>query len=268
MDPLASPLAKLGRARKHLNDLHAEIQAFFATGPYVVRTRRDPTTRRLVYYVHSVRPTPAQLADIAGDAVHALRSALDHLAYQLVISGTGQPGPFSHVYFPIWDTRKEHDAKKTRQTRGMTAAALGAIDAVQPYQGGNQVLWRLHKLDNIDKHRELITVGSAFQSVDIGVDLQASMQALVGRGSGEGDVPLVVPPLSLFLRPEDKLCPLKAGDELFVDLPDAQERRREFPFTVAFNEPPILPVGEPVLETLTATADEVGKVIAGFRSLL
>ena len=49
----------------------------------------------------------------------------------------------------------------------MRKDAVDAIDAIKPYKGGNDTLWRLHGLNNIDKHRLLITVGLAyrFQSV-------------------------------------------------------------------------------------------------------
>ncbi len=29
-----------------------------------------------------------------------------------------------------------------------------------PYGGGNEILWKLHQLSNIDKHRVLFTIGS------------------------------------------------------------------------------------------------------------
>jgi hypothetical protein len=48
----------------------------------------------------------------------------------------------------------------------MSSAAIAAIDAVQPYGGRNDVLWHLHELNNIDKHRLILTVGSALHSFD------------------------------------------------------------------------------------------------------
>jgi hypothetical protein len=40
----------------------------------------------------------------------------------------------------------------------MRSEAVKAIDALKPYKGGNDVLWRIHELDNIDKHRTHFTV--------------------------------------------------------------------------------------------------------------
>ena len=41
----------------------------------------------------------------------------------------------------------------------MRQEAVKAIDRLKPYGGGNDFLWRLHGLNNIDRHRLLFTVG-------------------------------------------------------------------------------------------------------------
>ena len=41
----------------------------------------------------------------------------------------------------------------------MSAAAIKHLDSLKPYKGGNEALWRVHELDNIDKHRTLFTIG-------------------------------------------------------------------------------------------------------------
>src|SRR5438132_5583994 len=48
------------------------------------------------------------------------------------------------------------------------ATSGAAIDALRPYKGGNDVLWQLHELNNVDKHRLILTVGSALRSTDLG----------------------------------------------------------------------------------------------------
>jgi hypothetical protein len=39
----------------------------------------------------------------------------------------------------------------------MRDAAIERIERLKPYKGGNDPLWRIHELDNIDKHRTLLT---------------------------------------------------------------------------------------------------------------
>ena len=96
---------KIDRAKKHFEDLNLEVQNFFDSNPYVVGTKRQPETRRLVYYLASVRQTPAQLAAITGDVLQNLRGALDHLAFQLLCLGTAKQSQLARdVYFPIFDS--------------------------------------------------------------------------------------------------------------------------------------------------------------------
>jgi hypothetical protein len=93
-------IAKVDRAKEHLRDLQRELRSFFASDPYVVATKVAPETRRLIYYVADVADPPVKLSMIVGDAIHNLRSALDHLAYGLVVLGSGEE-PSTHIYFPI-----------------------------------------------------------------------------------------------------------------------------------------------------------------------
>lgn len=84
---------KIKRAKEHVADLERELRAFLDGNPYKVGAKRDPQTRKLIYYVASVEPTPDCLPLIAGDAIQNLMSALDHLAYQIVCSDTGDNPP-------------------------------------------------------------------------------------------------------------------------------------------------------------------------------
>ena len=207
------------------------MDAFLNTNPYKVAAKRDPETRRLIYYVASAEDVPTQIADSVGDAVQNLRSARDYLAYQLVAVGQGREGPFTYVYFPVFNSAAEYEAKKMGQVKGMRKNAVEVIDAICPYRGGADALWQLHQLNRIDKHRLLITVGSRFQSFDVGAHMRGQMR------QGFPDLP-EFPEFRLFLKPADRLCPLKAGDELFSDEPDAEVNQdMSFRLGVALCEP-------------------------------
>jgi hypothetical protein len=196
--------AKIDRANTHIRDLEAEVKAFLSGKPYIIGTKRDAETRRLVYYLTSVASTPICFSTIAGDAIQNLRSALDHLAYQLVIVGPGKT-PSTHTSFPITDNVETYKRWRMR-TKGMHADAIRRIDELEPYKGGNDTLWRIYKLDNIDKHRMLLTAGSAYRSVNIGHILERGMQELfsdvVDLNGGKSQR------LNVFLRPSDRMFPL------------------------------------------------------------
>lgn len=161
---------KIQPAKEHIRYLEPEVKSFFATNPYVVGTKREPQTRKLLYYLSSVHEVPERISAITGDVLHNRRSALDHLVYGLFTVGPGGLSGRSarHVYFPISNDAAKYAAESPRKVQGMRQDAIDAINAVKPYKGGNDTLWIIHKLNNIDKHRFVIVVASAFRSVDLG----------------------------------------------------------------------------------------------------
>ena len=91
----------------------------------------------------------------------------------------------------------------------MTQQAVAAIDALKPYKGGNDVLWQLHELNNVDKHRLILTVGSAVRSTDLGDYFVqcAAPGSLLSEAKG----------LSAFFMAGDNDYPLKVGMVVFTD---------------------------------------------------
>jgi hypothetical protein len=261
---LALIRVKIERAKEHIGQLEAEIRSFFMTDPYKVGTKRDPQTRKLIYYLVSVREAPAKLSAITGDVIHNLRSALDHLAYHLVLVGGGSPS--KQTYFPISDSAAKYKTESIGKIKGMRPDAIKAINAIKPYRGGNDALWRLHRLNNVDKHRLLITVGSAYRSANIGPHAHRMIkQAWTDSGFNDAEK---IPVLDIFLRPADRMFPLKAGNELFIDGPDAEvNEQMQFRFEIAFGEPQVVE-GEPLLETLQSMADSVNHLVSDFAPLL
>lgn len=255
-------MTKVERARRHLEELQSALTVFRDSRPYTIRTKQN-SERRLVYYVAQVSDPDPAVAAIAGDVLQNLRSALDYLAFQLVVMGLGSvPADPRYIAYPIADSAAEYPALRQRRVKGARSAAIDAIDATRPYRGGDDALWRLHRLNNVDKHRLLITVGTAFRSVNIGPTLRAEFEkAFPERGH-------TLPDLSIFLRPADRLFPLKAGDELFIDAVDAKPNEKiQFRLDVAFGEPQVMD-GEPIIETLRHVTDSVEKLIAGFAPLV
>jgi hypothetical protein len=191
-----------------------------------------------------------------------LRSSLDHLAFELFMIDTqGIAGDGKHVSFPIFDDATAYANHASEKTKGMLGNAIAAIDATRPYLGGNKILWQIHRLNNIDKHRFLIAVGSAYQSFDAGAHMQPMLSQLGPEWAG-----IQVPPV--FLTPTDRMFPLKPGDELLLDAPDAiPNPTMQFRFEIALGEKGIIE-GEPLVETLQNMINTVDSVVAGFSSLL
>lgn len=262
---LDSVRQKIERANQHIEELKAAVLAFKATDPYKISTKRNPQTRELVYYIVSAEPIPAPIAAILGDILQNLRSVLDHLAYQLFIAAGGDPAKSAHIYFPIFDDISAYKAKSLGKVQGIKQNAIDAIDAIKPYKGGNDTLWLLHKLNNIDKHRLVITVGAAFSEFNIGQHLGAVKVRELLESKG---IPLPPQFPDVYMRTRDRMFPLKAGDELFIDAPDAKENEDiKFLCDIAFGEPGISE-GESIIETVQGMADLVTQIVFDFKALL
>lgn len=244
---------KLNRAKDLLGSLKQELSIFLDSKPYRIGTKRD-TERRLIYFLKEVGEIPENIPTLVGEILQNLRSALDHKAYELFTSNSSGDG--RHIYFPIAADQASYEANKERKTKGMSQPAKDFIDSIKPYKEGNVILWQINELNNLDKHRALVTSGAAFKSMDIGAH---AMNLMMEKFGG---VPKDFPKMPLFIKPADNLFPLKTGVELFIDGPDAKEiPDMQFIFQVVVNEPGIVE-GEDVISLLERMVCEVEKQIS------
>jgi hypothetical protein len=128
---------KIERADKHIDDLQTAVRSFLDSNPYEVAAKRDPDTRKMIYYLSRVEPVPAVLPAIVGDIIHCLRDALDHLTQQLYLVGTGGArGYRDKTSFLISPSAKDFKSRLPRIIEGMRQDAIDAIVAIEPYVGG------------------------------------------------------------------------------------------------------------------------------------
>lgn len=166
---LKGPQLKLERAKRHIKDLEASIERFFETDPYEIRVQDHAETGKREHTVVRAVDVPDELSVIAGDAIHNLRSALDHLIWQLVLANDGKPDEL-RTEFPVWGSKAKFESARPRNAKGISEAALEILYGLKPYKGGNDALWLLHKLDIVDKHRLVLAVAAAHQSVILDLD--------------------------------------------------------------------------------------------------
>lgn len=149
---LEGPRAKLERAREHLDALGRELLPFSKSTTYPVRYGRDPQTNEHVWRIDPPS-VPIRVSLLAGDALHNLRSALDHLVWQLVLANGNTPTKTNE--FPIFDNPDKYDKEVETKLRGVSKDAQHVIRGVQPFSQEDSVLFVLHELDIVDKHRHL-----------------------------------------------------------------------------------------------------------------
>src|SRR5258708_7566139 len=103
MPNLGSVIAKIERAKEHVRNLVPEISAFWTPARYTIALEDDPHTGDEVFRIHGNDfDLPARWSCIVGEAIHNLRSALDHLAWQLVLANNNIPNRSAE--FPIFET--------------------------------------------------------------------------------------------------------------------------------------------------------------------
>jgi hypothetical protein len=254
--PSDGPRIKIQRAKKHIYELDAEVRAFLGTNPYRVFTEDEADTGDKVWRVKVSKQPPPRWSAIVGDAVHNLRSSLDLLVNQLVLAN-GHDAT-DETAFPIGWTGKDYETKAARITKGISDTAKDMIAALKPYKGGNDALWRLHRLDIADKHRLLLAVGATHRNVIL------PSPAVGGMPAGA---------MSIALGVADRQFPLKDRTEIFRV---AKAARREgdqdyddlkFTFEVALNEPGVIE-GEAALPALHELSDLAQGIVAAFDPLL
>jgi hypothetical protein len=245
------PRIKIQRAKKHIYELDSEIQGFLKRNPYLIFSEIDPDNGNKVWHVRVRKDPPPRWSAIAGDAIHNLRSSLDLLVGQLVLANGGTIA--DKTAFPIWDSESKYKSSRPGYAKGVSKAALDILYALKPYKGGNDALWRLHRLDIVDKHRLLVAVGAAHGSVIIPI---AGPDWMDGQFKD----------LTVGIVPADRKFPLKDGDEVF-GAPADYQGDPEITVEIALNEPGVVE-GEAVVPALHELADLIKGIVAAFDPLL
>jgi hypothetical protein len=178
--------AKLARAEKH-RKVAARLMRYFIRNKGGAERKHNAETNLIDVYARLPSP-PEIISLLAGDCVHNMRSALDHLVYQLVLSNPDRPStvPNEKTMFPICDTEEGFDAQiKRGRLKGVTDAPAAIIRRLQPYITRNagrnyrlHPLWVLSQLENIDKHRRLAVIA--------GVAIGATADFTMADGATEG----------------------------------------------------------------------------------
>ncbi len=157
--------AKLKRAKEHHSTLITEwnIWCKHQANLRFCYVRRDGP-----WYVVMVQPFPQpniRFSIIAGDIIHNLRCALDHLIWQLVLRDGHKPSRRNE--FPIYESEERFRDEKFRKKKPQLGVLYGItvdgdawtiIERSQPYQCVpliSSYINAIGHLSNFDKHRTL-----------------------------------------------------------------------------------------------------------------
>jgi hypothetical protein len=186
---LNSVQLKLVRAEAHLKAI-VELLDGFSIGQVELIAEDDKATQTGFLRVHLPKP-PDQLSLMAADFLYNIRSALDHLVWQLVLANPPNT-PNGKTAFPICSTPKNfEDAKKRKRLDGISENAKAMIESFQPYEGRKQTLRILSTLHETDKHQtfNLVTAVVSDTFIDwTSGDISALQMFLGGEELRDGSI--------------------------------------------------------------------------------
>ncbi len=166
--------AKLDRAEAQMDAFDKVWRAWVAENqPWGADREVEKGKRRYIFILRELQPIPPQFSVIAGEIVHDMRSALDHLACHLVERSGGKVT--NSTAWPIKNSRAAWRRNVERRRRPfqlwrkkgsgplkgipLDSDAWALIERSQPYvrsdDAGSDPLWGLERMWNTDKHRLL-----------------------------------------------------------------------------------------------------------------
>ncbi len=246
MSDLDGVWAKIRRAEELIESVNGEIGDFFNVHSDKIVVRRDADQLADRYIWNMTDSPPDHVALLVGDALHNLRSSLDHLVWALSEQSghTIANQDARQISFPILTNPDSWDNVSAVKLQYVDPAAQVIIETLQPY---NQTLRPLlpyeatveigtdydplvvlHLWDIIDKHRTLHTMtvhalgGFTFQPDPVGasfevltpetVEYGTEIARIVYKDPQDGPVSAVVRfPFDVAIREEPPTWGLKAS---------------------------------------------------------
>jgi len=186
---------KLARAHDHLQDAHKQVQGWLDA--CLSSLREEPDPEEAGYYRAWITAPDIDLQLLSlriGEGLQCLRSALDHLAFELATVFTSSlPDDIEKdSEWPIFGDAEGKGQARFHQLRskgglagqpapgsgvakirGIDPKAQAIIEGLQPYHRGHAYvldpLWRLQELNRLDKHRLLHVVARIMEGATMPV---------------------------------------------------------------------------------------------------
>ncbi len=188
---------KLAMARANAEQLDTLLRPFVEAAQRSIERTPSDNPFEVVYRITKVPWIDPAWSAIFGQGIYNIRSALDHLAWQLVLLD-GQV-PTRATQFPLLDSGRDKSGRKVHVdiAPGIKRPdILAAVESMQPYHGGGKwgdQLGVVAELSGIDRHRLPIAVSTMLNVDNIFWGLPEGSTAPswwfpVGKALNEGDV--------------------------------------------------------------------------------
>jgi hypothetical protein len=149
---------KVKRADHHIAELNEILGAFLKTDFYRLSVEKDVDAGLYSLQFRIITGLPENVPVVISEIAQPLRTALDYVMCDMVTQAGGTCS--KKLQFPICETPERlEEIIKNGQIKKLTPAIIDFIlDEIKPYKGGNDALYGLRTLNNIDKHRHLMPV--------------------------------------------------------------------------------------------------------------
>jgi len=203
--------AKVIRSKEQRDSLDAYIRETLKAKANCPRflVKFESHTREYVFFLDYVPDLHGFFDAVSvrlGEIVHNLRSALDHLVFQLALWNTnGSVQKDWIVQFPITDNCGEFAKAKIKHLKEVHTKHAALIERFQGYHRihsirGSNPLAILRDFSNMDKHRLLLSVIIPWGAIEVSVNDQPILLMDAFR--------------KMFFRKSLKLRPIKLGTEI------------------------------------------------------
>jgi len=254
-NPLGILKAKVNRTKAQIQNLDEAVRSFVSTNSYeIVSDLNFDGTERIWRFVLTNSDT-SDLAVMAGEIIHNLRSALDNIACAVAEKHCGRT---DRTYFPFGKDVDIFETQLRLKGKDLPDDAIAMIRALKPYAGGNELLWALHNLNRYDKHPGINTAQPAQGSRMRGLKVYSGRALIFGNRNGQH---LIV---DGYIPKVSAIAVQKEG-EFLTTTPFAQfEYDGEPIFQISFNEVRGFE-REPIVAVLHQMRDLVDGVLLAFQ---
>lgn len=228
-----SSYLKVERAKHHISDLENFWDTFSKNHKNLISQEKEKGKNK-ISQKPNVKKIPPEFGLIIGDAIHNLRTALDHLVFAIVCKKDKN----SLAHFPIGNDSKKFKASLKKNLELCPKYLQSTFEKIEAFQwGAGENIWKLHRLDIDDKHHQLIL---QYQTLVIPYGLDETKMT-----SGE---------FECFTDSERFLLP---GQELVLI-----ENNKPISFSLSFSDPPFQL--KKVVPTLLDLSEEVENILDVF----
>lgn len=168
---LDGPLSKLDRAAEDIQMFNDAVKSWLDINPVRMVNQNLSIDKTRYIYRFEIEAMPIFISVMATDALHNMRSALDHLAYELMMLTPVAERPdgwAKKIEFPIFMSIEKDSIRKqiVNELAYFPEDTREVIKGLQPFNATLPVrpefhrLWILHQLSKLDSNR-IVNVGVA-----------------------------------------------------------------------------------------------------------